>query len=257
MMLCNLPFSRKFAPDFEFHLGVAENVKTKGKIFLISGYRYKIVRETDLTNFLFFGFFNGMPCYAKNVDAVDNGINLMSSVNNERERTLAGVAISSLKWSEENKFCGRCGSILGFMDNGEIGKICKTCNLKFFTRINPAIIVLVKKGDKFLLTRKKEWRNNRYGLVAGFLEYGETAEESVEREVFEETGILIDNIEYVSSQFWPFPYQLMLGYRAEFKSGDLCVDKNELDEAEWFSKYNLPPLPPKSSIARFLIDISL
>jgi len=144
------------------------------------------------------------------------------------------------------------GSLL--FSNKETAKVCSKCSFTVYPRLNPAVIVGVKKGPEILLTRKREWQRNRYGVVAGFIEYGESAEEAVNREVFEETGIEINNLKYITTQFWPFPYQIMIGFLADYSAGELKVDRCELEEAGWFHKDHLPGLPPATSISRFLID---
>jgi NAD+ diphosphatase len=105
-----------------------------------------------------------------------------------------------------------------------------------------------------LLTRKAVWPPGRYSLVAGFLDFGECLEEAVVREVLEETGVLVNNVRYVGSQSWPFPSQLMAGFTAEYVSGEVVVEEKELEDARWFPLTALPALPPKRSIARYLLD---
>ncbi len=258
MIIHNLPFSRKFLDNFRFHINEG-TVSDGGLIITFDGYRYGMEENDNYLNAkaLLFGYYNEKPCYvSEEVRKITHGFHLMGSDGSEAGRCLAGIAKATLNWHKENIFCGVCGKILYFMKK-ETGKICRDCGAKFYPRVNPAVIVLVKKGDEFLLTRKREWQKDRFGLVAGFVEYGESAEETVEREVFEETGLKIENLKYVLSQFWPFPYQLMLGYFADYKSGEILVDERELEQAKWFNKKNLPLLPPKSSISRLLIDVSL
>jgi len=114
---------------------------------------------------------------------------------------------------------------------------------------------LVRRGDQFLLVRKKEWATGRYGLVAGFLDMSESLEECAAREVLEETGIRVKNVRYVGSQCWPFPSQLMAGFVAEYEGGEVTVDTKELEDARWFSRDALPDgLPPHRSIARWIIE---
>jgi NAD+ diphosphatase len=113
----------------------------------------------------------------------------------------------------------------------------------------------VKRGNEFLLTRKSVWPAGRYSLVAGFLDFGESLEECVQREVKEETGIEVRNIRYVGSQNWPFPSQLMAGFIAEYAGGEIAVDHEELEDARWFCVNAMPAsLPAERSIARWIID---
>ena len=117
-----------------------------------------------------------------------------------------------------------------------------------------AVIVLIHKGDEVLLVRAKNFRTDFYGLVAGFVETGETLEEAVAREAFEETGVKIQNIRYFGSQPWPYPCGLMVGFNADYVSGDIHLQKSEIAKGGWFSRDNLPTIPEKLSIARMLLD---
>ena len=121
-------------------------------------------------------------------------------------------------------------------------------------QLAPAVIVLIHRGDEVLLVHAKNFKADFYGLVAGFVETGETLEEAVHREVMEETGIKIKNVTYFSSQPWPYPSGLMVGFNADYVSGELRLQRSELSKGGWFSKNNLPTIPEKLSIARMLID---
>lgn len=168
--------------------------------------------------------------------------------------TLGGMAVQILHWQKKSRFCSTCGGELGQL-NGSRGRLCSACNYEHFPAIHPCAIVLVRRGNDFLLARKKEWLPGRYGLVAGFLDMGESLEECAAREVFEETGITVKNAQYVGSQCWPFPSQLMAGFVAEYESGEVTVDTNELEDARWFSGSQPPAgLPPQRSIARWIIE---
>lgn len=167
--------------------------------------------------------------------------------------TVSGLARQILHWENHSRHCQRCGSITAAIP-GNWGRICSTCNAEHFPHIHPCAIVLVKRDDELLLTRKPEWAAGRYGLVAGFLDFGESLEECAIREVQEETGISICNVRYVASQNWPFPAQLMAGFVADYRDGEISVDANELEDARWFKPDGLPELPPPRSIARWIID---
>lgn len=170
-----------------------------------------------------------------------------------RTLTLAGLAKQILHWEQQSRYCQRCGAETGRI-SASWGKRCTACNAEHFPHIHPCAIVLVKRGNELLLTRKTEWTPGRYSLVAGFLDFGESLEECAIREVKEETGISIRNVRYVGSQNWPFPAQLMAGFVADFAGGDICVDHNELEDARWFPVDALPDLPARRSIARWIID---
>lgn len=168
--------------------------------------------------------------------------------------TLGGMAMQILHWQKKSFFCSTCGGELTPLQ-GNWGKLCKPCGYEHFPSIHPCSIVLVRRGDEFLLVRKKEWLPGRYGLVAGFLDMGESLEECASREVLEETGITVKNIQYVGSQCWPFPSQLMAGFVAEYESGEIRVEEEELEDARWFSRAEPPEgLPPQRSIARWIIE---
>ncbi|MDR3580038.1 MAG: NAD(+) diphosphatase [Oryzomonas sp.] len=167
--------------------------------------------------------------------------------------TVSGLAKQILHWERQGRHCSRCGAPTEPMA-GSWGKRCTGCAAEHFPHIHPCAIVLVRKGDELLLTRKAEWPVGRYSLVAGFVDFGESLEECAIREVREETGIGIENVRYVGSQNWPFPSQLMAGFVADFADGEITVDTNELEDARWFPLNALPSLPPKRSIARWIID---
>ena len=131
---------------------------------------------------------------------------------------------------------------------------CAFCNTMIYPRISPCIIVLVTRGEKLLLARNTNFPRSMFSTLAGFIEVGESVEEAVEREVKEEVGISITDISYFGSQPWPFPSQLMLGFYAQYLSGDISCNPDEIEEAYWFSKHTLPLIPPTSSIAGRLIN---
>jgi NAD+ diphosphatase len=136
----------------------------------------------------------------------------------------------------------------------EISKKCTECGKEVWPQLATAVIVLIHKGDEVLLVRAKNFRTDFYGLVAGFVETGETLEEAVAREAFEETGIRINNIRYFGSQPWPYPCGLMVGFNADYVSGDIHLQKSEIAKGGWFKRDNLPTIPEKLSIARMLLD---
>jgi NAD+ diphosphatase len=170
--------------------------------------------------------------------------------------SLAALAQQILRWEKSSRHCGACGGILTRIVGGW-GKSCPACQTERFPALHPCVIVLIHRPGELLLVRKAEWAAGRYGLVAGFLDFGESLEEAVIREVGEETGVTVKNIRYVGSQTWPFPSQLMAGFIAEYAAGELCVDHQELADARWFPCIALPELPPSRSIARYLLDLHL
>jgi NAD+ diphosphatase len=135
-----------------------------------------------------------------------------------------------------------------------IARQCHACGLTLFPRISPAVIVLVERSGKALLARSSRFQEELYSVIAGFVEPGETLEETVRREVKEETGIDTKNIRYFGSQPWPFPDSLMIAFTARYAGGEIKVDNEEILDAAWFSADQLPTIPGKISIARALID---
>ena len=164
----------------------------------------------------------------------------------------AGKCAELLYWDRNTKFCGVCGGQMHF--HTDISKRCEMCGKEVWPQLATAVIVLIRRGDEILLARGRNFRSDFYGLIAGFVETGETLEEAVKREVMEETGITIRNIRYFDSQPWPYPSGLMVGFTADYESGEIHVQREELKKAGWFQRTNLPKLPEKLSIARRLID---
>jgi NAD+ diphosphatase len=209
----------------------------------------------------FVGVFENISCYA--VEAGED-FHLDDNCRFERIRSLygsipdglfhlAGKASHLIYWSGNNLFCGRCGNPTE-NSRDERAKICTRCGNVIYPRLNPAIIVAIIRGDSILLARANRPGFTFHSVLAGFVEPGESLEECVQREIMEEVGIRVKNIRYFGSQDWPFPDSLMVGFTAEYDSGEIQIDHKEIAEAEWFTKKNLPDVPGKLSIARKLID---
>ena len=165
----------------------------------------------------------------------------------------AGKCAELLYWDRNTRFCGVCGGPMRF--HTDISKRCTECGKEVWPQLATAIIVLIRRGaDEVLLAHGRNFRTNFYGLIAGFVETGETLEEAVCREVMEETGLQIKNIRYFGSQPWPYPSGLMVGFTADYAGGRIHVQREELTKCAWFRRDHLPPLPEKLSIARKLID---
>lgn len=164
----------------------------------------------------------------------------------------AGKCEELLYWDRNNKYCGVCGSPLAM--HTDISKKCPNCGKEIWPLLATAIIVLVHRGDEVLLVHAKNFKSNFMGLVAGFVETGETLEQAVHREVKEETNLEITNLRYFGSQPWPYPCGLMVGFNADYVSGEIKLQTSELARGAWFKKDNLPTIPEKLSIARMLID---
>jgi NAD+ diphosphatase len=210
---------------------------------------------------VYVGAYKGAPCWAA---AVPQGADVPAGFRRESlmpaqtrltddALSLGGIALQAVHWEQTSLHCPRCGAKTSSM-RGEWGKRCPQCSYEHYAHLHPAVIVLVRDGDRVLLTRKAFWPKGRFGLVAGFVDVGESLEGAAAREVREEVGVEIDDLRYAGSQYWPFPSQLMVGFTAAYVRGDLTVNRQELEDARWFSVQDLPDLPPKLSIARFLLD---
>lgn len=166
---------------------------------------------------------------------------------------ISGLARQIFHWEQSSRICSLCGGICRPFSR-EWVRECSSCESRQFPKISPCAIVLVRRENEVLLVRNAAWPTGRYSLAAGFLSFGESLEDCAAREVKEETGIDITDIQYVGSQSWPFPSQLMAGFVSTYAGGELVVDHNELEDARWFPVSNLPTLPPTRSIARRIID---
>lgn len=210
---------------------------------------------------VYLGIYEGHACWAAAVAAdapMPDGFRQESIVPRETRLTddllsLGGIALQALHWERMSRHCPCCGKPSVAIE-GEWGRRCPECHAEHYPSLHPAVIVLVRDGERVVLTRKSFWPKNRYGLVAGFVDAGESLEEAVRREVLEEVGFQVTEIRYVASQYWPFPSQLMIGFTARYAGGELSVDREELEDARWFSVHALPDLPPKLSIARYILD---
>lgn len=166
---------------------------------------------------------------------------------------MAGKARELLHWDAGSRYCSACGHELA--PHTDISKRCPACGREVWPPLAVAIIVLVKRGaDEVLLVQSKNFRRDYLGLVAGFVETGETLEECLRREVREETGLEVQNIRYVASQPWPFPNVLMVGFVAEYAGGEIRLQRSELNKGGWYHRTALPEIPGRVSLARQLID---
>lgn len=172
----------------------------------------------------------------------------------EVEWAVAGRAVQLVDWARTHRFCGRCATATEPAP-GERAMRCPACGLLAFPRLAPAAIVLIERADgRALLARNVGFPGNMYSCLAGFVEPGETVEQAVHREVREEVGVELGAVRYQGSQPWPFPHSLMLGFTAEYRSGEIRCDEDEIADARWFARDALPAVPPGISIARRLID---
>ena len=212
----------------------------------------------------FLGMLVGRQAYAAEVPAEIEppsglrfeGLRALYGLVSEPVFALAGRAGQILEWERTHRFCGRCGTPTELAP-GERAMRCPACGLLSFPRLSPAVITLVEHGNEVLLARGVNFPAAFYSTLAGFVEPGESLEEAVKREIFEEVGVRVKNVTYFGSQPWPFPHSLMIGFRAEYDSGEIKLDEREILDAAWFTPTELPRLPGKISIARRLIDTYL
>jgi len=210
----------------------------------------------------FLGYLNKVSCF---VVATDGECALNEAIFTDLRSILGRIpddlfsvisrAIQIQHWFESHKFCGYCGSEL-VENTNERAMICNHCDAPpAYPKISPCVITLIHRKNEILLAHNVNFPDNFYSTLAGFIESGESVEAALEREVLEEVGIKVKNIKYFGSQSWPFPSQLMLGYFAEFDSGEISPDLEEIDKADWFKIDNLPNTPPANiSISGKLIE---
>lgn len=202
----------------------------------------------------------GLSCMAASMSHVKEEteefvqMDLRSSwdVLDEEFYTLASKAFQMLYWDENSQYCPVCGTKT--IQIAVNAKQCPSCKKELYPTISTAILALVRKEDSILLVRAHSFTGSFHGLVAGFLEVGETLEECVAREVKEETGLTINNITYFDNQFWPYPSGLMVGFIADYVEGEIILQEEELSSGAFYTKENLPELPRKLSLARRMID---
>ncbi len=174
----------------------------------------------------------------------------------EETLALAMRGVHLMDWERTHKFCGVCGTPTEQMEH-ERAKRCPACGHSTYPRISPAMMVLVTRGKKLLLARGVNFPAGRYSALAGFVEAGESIEDAVHREVREEVGVTVDNLQYFGSQNWPFPNSLMIAFTAEYVSGELTPEPSEIADAQWFELDQLPQLPPRFSISRALLNATI
>ncbi|NIA28009.1 MAG: NAD(+) diphosphatase [Desulfobulbaceae bacterium] len=224
------------------------------------------VEEREL---IFLGVFRDHPAFAVPIDSPGDAplpdfgqfqdLRFLGTVLPADEANLLAHARALVLWHASQVFCGVCGTA-AHPGAGGNSRICTNseCGREIFPRVDPAIIVLVTDGTRCLLGRQDSWPESVYSTIAGFVEPGESIEDAVRREVYEETNIRVGEVTYHSSQPWPFPSSLMLGFVAEAVSADIALNDGELEDARWFTQDDLrsgfPKLPFRISIARRLVD---
>ena len=221
---------------------------------------YQRLLQTSPLDVAYLGTWDGQRCFAitlplEEAERFSNRTSLREVLAHQQpdRACLACMGKQLLYWRRQMRFCCACAAPLE-EKVGERARICPNCQALYYPRINPAVMVSVHHGDKILLAHNRNFTGGVFSLVAGYVEVGETLEQAVRREVLEEVGIHIRNIRYWGSQSWPFPSSLMVGFLADYDSGELRPDGEEIDEAAWFSLSELPPLPRIGSMSRRIID---
>jgi NAD+ diphosphatase len=185
------------------------------------------------------------------------GLRDLAPVLSQADGGMIAHAVALLNWHRRHRFCANCGAPSESREAGHIRR-CPVCATEHHPRTDPVVIMLVHDGDRAILGRQAHWPPGRYSALAGFVEPGESLEEAVAREVREETGARVDEIAYRSSQPWPFPGSLMLGFVARWTSGEPAIGDGELEDVRWFTREEIASgsvkLPPRQAIARRLIE---
>ncbi len=264
---------QKFIPAFiptDTSLDKAWILVLAGKRMLVkkTGEKVSIPEKIDLDKLItdyeeaeYLGKYDSHECYCLGLTEMpeDNGDIISIDLMELTERSgdpelfiLAGTANHILHWNRINQYCGRCGNKM-VRKEGERARTCPICKNIVYPRISPAVITAIFKGDQILLAHNRNFKEGRYSLIAGYVEPGETLEQTVEREIQEEVGIKVKNVRYFRSQPWPFPDALMTAFTAQYESGDITVDNEEITDAGWYNADNLPDIPSTDSVAGKLI----
>ncbi|EGG93466.1 NADH pyrophosphatase [gamma proteobacterium IMCC1989] len=204
------------------------------------------------------GDYFGQSCHVieleKDIDGYE-WINLRSQLGRapDMQYQLASRAIQLVTWMKQHQYCGQCGANTHYHEI-ESALHCQPCGIYYYPRISPCMMCMITKGDYCLLAQHQKHAGGFYSTLAGFVEAGESIEQTLHREVMEEVGLTVKNLSYFSSQPWPFPHQLMVGYFAEYDAGDIIVDGEEIIDAQWFHYSDLPQVPPSESLSGMMIE---
>jgi len=209
---------------------------------------------------LYLGGLRGLDCWTAEVAEAQLppghdwvGLRALFSVLEDAHFALAGRALQLLQWDRDHQYCGRCGTPTEPRAEERV-RVCPACKLSAYPRVAPAVMALIRRGRELLLGRSPHFPSGMYSALAGFVEPGETLEQCVAREVYEEVGVTLGRLSYFASQPWPFPHSLMIAFVCEWAGGEIRPQEGEIEAADWFDVLQLPKLPSKISIARRLID---
>jgi len=218
--------------------------------------------DLDAVRTQYLGLLDTRPCYSAELPidtAAPAGLvfldlRMLFGRLDEILHTLAGRAVQTVEWDRTHQFCGACAEPTE-LSTADRSRACPKCKIPMYPRLSPAMIVCVERGNEILLARSPHFPAGIWSVPAGFVEPGESAEEAVVREVHEETGVIVDQVEYFGSQAWPFPNSLMLGFRAQHKKGEVVIDDHEIEEAGFFPADALPmTFQGTFSISQWLIQ---
>jgi NAD+ diphosphatase len=245
-----IDFSDKLRSDDAYYFVFNENrelyLEDKKKLIVN-------IDNFDVNFCLYIGKYKNKDCFVVNAD-FKKGFDLREVYEINRDLYLMGTkAVLVNDWYISHRYCGRCGTETQ-IDEKDMMLKCPECGQVHYPRIAPAIIVAIRNGDELLMAQHSYHDSIRYALIAGFVEPGESIEEAVHREVLEEVGIRIKNLNYKKSQSWPFPNSLMLAFEAEYESGDIKVDGDEIVKAKWFKKDEIIRYSSDISISDWLIQ---
>ncbi|MCC7484233.1 MAG: NAD(+) diphosphatase [Burkholderiales bacterium] len=209
----------------------------------------------------YLGLYRGRHCYAVAVPETGTlpagwsrlGLRDLFGMVETTLAALSGRAWQLIEWDRDHRYCGRCGTPT-VPRADERARTCPACRMTSYPPVSPAIMILVTDGRRLLLARKKAFPAGRFSALAGFVEPGETLEDTIARETREEVGVEVKNVRYFGSQPWPFPHSLMIAFTADYAGGEIRPDGVEIEEARWFDPERLPGLPGSISISRRLID---
>lgn len=233
---------------------VAVNTAAPEQIFLPESLASPLHAQRHLL-----GVLDGHPCYTVDLSTAELppgfslvGLRSLLGDLDETRFQLVGRACQIVQWDHQHRYCGRCGKATTVITEDR-SRSCDTCQERFYPRLSPCVIVVVRRGEHCLLASSARWEGRYYSALAGFIEPGETVEQALHREVMEEVGIRVSNLTYFASQPWPFPGQLMLGFHADYLSGDIQVDGEEIVAADWWHYRELPPHPDENTLSGQLI----
>ena len=252
----SIDFQEKYVTDNEAYYFIFNN---KREIYLNNDKDIPLIKRDELENSdfefeLYIGTYKDKEVIVANKDVEDNFHTLFALYDIDHELyQIAARAALIRDWYKSHQYCGNCGK-KNVIDQKDMMLICPECGQMHYPRIAPAIIVAINNNGKLLMAKHSYHKKMSYSLIAGFVEPGESIEEAVHREVKEETNIKIKNLKYIKSQSWPFPNSLMLGFTADYDSGEIKVDGDEILDAKWFKVEEIEIPPSDISISSWLID---